>query len=139
MGWLWWGDSTCPTQPGVRLELHGVVYKVERSTKTQHRLFSQGSRDTAEKWVAKRQVCTSMRIDKWYMVLSLGHVMKSPRHWGEEPEGRQCLVPDTRFSPTGVRTLIGSELEDITLAAFSPSTRMGIKEASAAAFVSDDA
>ena len=59
-----------------------------------------------------------MHIGKWYMVLSLEHVVKSPRNWGEEPEGRQCLVLDTRFSPPRVRTLIGSELEDITLAAF---------------------
>ena len=123
VAWLWWGDSSYPLQPGVRLMYRGAVHKVERFNGDMVRLLSQTSRDTRESWIHRSKITSDMHMGKWYQVLSLKNVVKSPRRWGEEPEGRQCLVLETRATPHRARQLQGTELKHMSEAAYSELTQ----------------
>ena len=111
VGQLWWGDSSTPLQPGVVVRWKGTMYKADDalpSNPSLIRLIKQqpkGVRKHEQVYVTAKHIPNNVHRGQWYPVFTAFAPLKSPRCWGQLPEGNMCLIEDTSSDPPTVRRL----------------------------------
>ena len=111
VGEFWWGDHSTPLQPGVIVRWRGSLYKVDDPAKSNPavvRLIKQqprGVKRHEQLYVRAARISREMHVGKWYPVFTPFAPLKSPRTWGQMPEGNMCLIEDISTCPPTVRRL----------------------------------
>ena len=113
VGRLWWGDSNTPLQAGVIVWWRGARYKVDDPTSSgKVRLIKEqprGVRRHEQTYVMPSDILPHMHRGKWYPVFSPYAALKSPRGWGQLPEGNMCIIEESRLSAPRPRHLTVEE------------------------------